>query len=102
MPPCSVFLELQSLHASHVCLPSGGQHPIMGDDRDGTPRSSSADWPTLSLSKWDDTPATLHLWTQILGKVRLAQAPLINQWWQVPLYVTARGLTTSPMHYGGR
>jgi hypothetical protein len=64
------------------------------------PRSRSADWPGLPLSEWDDTRATLHLWTQIVGKVRLAQAPLINHWWQVPLYVTARGLTTSAMPYG--
>ncbi|MDF2765780.1 MAG: hypothetical protein K0S81_2774 [Rhodospirillales bacterium] len=64
------------------------------------PRSTSADWPGLPLSEWDDTRATLHLWTQIVGKVRLAQAPLINHWWQVPLYVTARGLTTSAMPYG--
>jgi hypothetical protein len=54
-----------------------------------------AKWPRLSLGEWDDTRATLHLWTQIVGKFRLAQAPLINHWWQVPLYVSARGLTTS-------
>ena len=64
------------------------------------PRSTSGDWPSLPLPEWDDTRATLHLWTQIVGKVRLAQAPLINHWWQVPLYVTARGLTTSAMPYG--
>jgi hypothetical protein len=53
------------------------------------------------LAAWDDTRATLHLWTQVIGKIRLAQAPLINHWWQVPLYVTARGLTTSLVPYGG-
>jgi hypothetical protein len=63
--------------------------------------TDSADtWPSLPLAEWQDTYATLQLWTQIVGKIRLAQAPLINHWWQVPLYVTARGLTTSPMPYG--
>jgi Family of unknown function (DUF5996) len=59
-------------------------------------------WPDLPLSEWADTCATLHLWTQVVGKIRLAHAPLINHWWQVPLYVTSRGLTTSPIAYGSR
>jgi hypothetical protein len=59
-------------------------------------------WPTLPLHSWKDTYATLHLWTQIVGKVRLALTPLMNHWWNVPLYVTARGLTTSRIPYGGR
>jgi len=59
-------------------------------------------WPSLPFPEWRDTCATLHLWTQVVGKIRLAQAPLINHWWQVPLYVTARGLTTSPMPHGAR
>ena len=59
-------------------------------------------WPSLPLAEWDDTRATLHLWTQIIGKIRLARAPLINHWWQVPLYVTSRGLTTSPIPDGRR
>src|SRR6476620_10339920 len=59
-------------------------------------------WPDLSLSAWNDTLATLHMWTQVVGKVRLALEPMINHWWQVPLYVSARGLTTSLMHAGGR
>ena len=59
-------------------------------------------WPTLPLGAWRDTCATLHRWTQVVGKVRLALAPRINHWWQVPLYVTARGLTTSPIPYGTR
>jgi len=59
-------------------------------------------WPSLPFAAWRDTCATLHLWTQIAGKIRLAQAPLVNHWWQVPLYVTARGLTTSPMPWGTR
>ena len=59
-------------------------------------------WPSLRFTEWRDTCATLHMWTQIIGKIRLAQAPLINHWWQVPLYVTSRGLTTSPIPYGER
>jgi hypothetical protein len=56
-------------------------------------------WPPLPLGEWADTYATLHMWTQIVGKVRLALAPHVNHWWQVVFYVTARGLTTSPMPY---
>ena len=60
-------------------------------------------WPELPFEAWRDTCATLHLWTQIVGKIRLAKAPMMNHWWQVPLYVTCRGLTTSPIpHDGGR
>ena len=59
-------------------------------------------WPALPLEAWRDTCTTLHLWTQVVGKVRLARAPMINHWWQVPLYVTARGLTTSPIPHGAR
>jgi hypothetical protein len=59
-------------------------------------------WPSLPLAEWRDTCATLQLWTQVVGKIRLAQAPMRNHWWQVPLYVTARGLTTSPMPCGIR
>jgi hypothetical protein len=60
-----------------------------------------SDWPELPLSDWADTCATLHLWTQVVGKIRLAHAPMVNHWWQVPLYVSCRGLTTSPIPYGG-
>src|SRR5918993_1210283 len=59
-------------------------------------------WPSLPLAEWRDTYATLHMWTQIVGKIRLAQTPLVNHWWNVPLYVSARGLTTSAMPYGRR
>ncbi len=59
-------------------------------------------WPTLPLDSWKDTCATLHMWTQIVGKVRLRLTPLVNHWWNVPLYVTARGLTTSRIPYGTR
>jgi hypothetical protein len=59
-------------------------------------------WPALPLDSWKDTYATLHMWTQIVGKVRLGLTPIVNHWWNVPLYVTARGLTTSRIAYGER
>jgi Family of unknown function (DUF5996) len=59
-------------------------------------------WPPLPLASWKDTYATLHMWLQIVGKVRLALTPLMNHWWNVPLYVSASGLTTSAIPYGPR
>ena len=59
-------------------------------------------WPALPLSDWQDTYATLHMWTQIVGKVRLALSSPVNHWWHSALYVTARGLTTSRIPYGDR
>ncbi len=59
-------------------------------------------WPTLPLAEWQDTYNTLHMWTQIVGKIRLVLSPIVNHYWQVALYVTARGLTTSPIPYGER
>ncbi len=56
-------------------------------------------WPHLRYDEWKDTLHTLHMWTQIVGKVRLRQEPLVNHWWNVALYVTHRGLTTSAMPY---
>jgi hypothetical protein len=64
--------------------------------------STASAWPALPLAEWIDTRDTLHMWTQIVGKTRLALAPMLNHWWQVPLYVSARGLTTSRMPYGTR
>ena len=64
--------------------------------------SSPAPWPELRVAAWRDTYATLLLYSQVVGKIRLALAPKMNQWWNVTLYVTARGLTTSPMPYGDR
>jgi Family of unknown function (DUF5996) len=55
--------------------------------------------PALPLASWKDTLATLHMWTQIVGKVRLKLCPLVNHWWNVPFYLTARGMTTSAMPY---
>ncbi len=59
-------------------------------------------WPALILEEWQDTLATVHMWAQIVGKIRLELTPLVNHWWNVPLYVSARGLTTSPMPYEDR
>ncbi len=57
-------------------------------------------WPPLPLDQWKDTYGTLHMWTQIVGKIRMELTPLVNHWWNVPLYVSARGLTTSLIPYG--
>ena len=62
--------------------------------------SAHAIWPDLTYSTWRETAVTLQLWTQIVGKVRLALTPWVNHSWQVPLYVTARGLGTSPIPIG--
>ncbi|MEJ7617860.1 MAG: DUF5996 family protein [Pyrinomonadaceae bacterium] len=75
------------------------------DRRPESKRSSPSgndDWPSLPLEEWQATYATLHMWTQIVGKVRLQLTPKLNHWWNVPLYVSARGLTTSAMHAGAR
>src|SRR5580700_3289642 len=61
---------------------------------------NTVDWPELSYPRWRDTLATLQLWTQVVGKIRLSLTPWVNHSWQVPLYVTARGLGTSPIPYG--
>jgi hypothetical protein len=59
-------------------------------------------WPELKYDAWRDTRATLHLWTQVVGKVRLMQTPWLNHSWQVPLYLNSKGLTTSPIAHGPR
>jgi Family of unknown function (DUF5996) len=59
-------------------------------------------WPSLPLDAWKDTYATLHMWAQMVGKVRLRLTPLVNHWWNVPLYVSAKGLTTSQIPYRER
>lgn len=64
-------------------------------------RDSDA-WPELPLAEWQDTYQTLHMWAQIVGKIRLRLAPLQNHWWNCALYVNTRGLTTSPIPYDGR
>jgi hypothetical protein len=65
-------------------------------------RDRETAWPSLPLEAWKETYATLHMWTQIVGKIRLQLTPRLNHWWNVPLYVSSRGLTTSPIPYGGR
>ena len=59
------------------------------------------DWPALPLEEWESTYRTLHMWTQIVGKIRLALTPLQNHWWNTAFYVNTRGLTTSPIPYRG-
>ncbi|MBA3711940.1 MAG: hypothetical protein H0W76_05740 [Pyrinomonadaceae bacterium] len=70
----------------------------MTDDNHSEPARAEL-WPSLLLEEWQETYATLHMWTQVVGKIRLVQSPAMNHWWQVPLYVTARGLTTSAIPY---
>lgn len=67
---------------------------MQSDERDTDP------WPDLPYRAWQDTCTTLHMWTQVVGKLRLALAPAVNHTWHVPLYLTCRGLTTSPIPYG--
>jgi hypothetical protein len=62
--------------------------------------ASEGPWPSLDWPAWHETGDTLHRWTQVVGKIRMALTPLVNHWWHVPLYVTSRGLTTSPIPYG--
>ena len=69
---------------------------------DATTLAQGDAWPPLPLPQWRDTYATLHMWTQIVGKTRLALAPMENHWWNVALYVTPTGLTTSAMPLGNR
>lgn len=57
-------------------------------------------WPPLPLDAWADTCATLHRWTQIIGKLKLSLSPFVNHYWHVTLHVTPRGLTSGPIHYG--
>src|SRR5438067_353257 len=67
-----------------------------------TVRPMAETWPELPLAAWKDTYETLHMWTQIVGKIRMHQCAPINHWWHVTLFVTSRGLTTGPMPYGTR
>jgi len=64
--------------------------------------ASNSSWPPLPFAEWKDTASTLHMWTQIVGKIRLTRTPWINHSWHVTLYLTSRGLTTSPIpHLAG-
>jgi hypothetical protein len=72
--------------------------------RSSGPEGTAADspWPALRHDEWRDTQATLHRWTQVVGKIRLRQTPWVNHSWHVPLYLTSRGLTTTPIPHGSR
>src|SRR4029077_6692597 len=74
---------------------------FVGADMNSRERDREA-WPDLPYRVWKDTCATLQLWTQIVGKIRLSQTPWLNHSWHVALYMTARGLTTSPIPFGER
>ena len=64
--------------------------------------SDTRSWPALPLADWNGTRDTMQLWLQIIGKIRMTNTPLLNHWWNVPLYVTADGFTTSLMqHHSG-
>ncbi|HLR93255.1 MAG TPA: DUF5996 family protein [Jiangellaceae bacterium] len=64
--------------------------------------ATAQSWPRLRVADWAQTRDTLHMWTQIVGKVRMSQAPFVNHWWQVTLYASPRGLTTGAIPHGGR
>jgi hypothetical protein len=74
----------------------------MGNEHEAMATSIPEPWPSLPLEAWSETYAALHLWTQIVGKLRLAQSAWLNHSWHTTLYVTARGLTTSPIPHGAR
>ncbi len=103
IPPTSPPLVARS------ACPSPGSNAGQTGEADGRGRgprcrvndmnANAPAWPALPYTDWKDSCATLHLWTQIVGKIRLAQTPWVNHSWHVPLYVTARGLTTSPIPY---
>jgi enamine deaminase RidA (YjgF/YER057c/UK114 family) len=80
---------LVEIEAEAYVMPSEPAAPVAAGAGPGDP------WPELPLDAWRDTYATLHMWTQIVGKTRLALTPTLNHWWNVPLYVSSRGLTTS-------
>ena len=61
--------------------------------------SDTQNWPSLPLNEWRDTYRSLHMWTQIVGKIRMTLSPPLNHWWNVTLYVNPRGLTTGPVPY---
>ena len=64
-------------------------------------QTQAFEWPPLVYSEWENTRDTVHMWTQIVGKTRMVKSPLVNHWWNVPLYVTPTGLTTSSIPYSG-
>src|SRR6202042_683477 len=97
---CSAWLRVRAATAQ---FRAGAQDPAadpasqLGSCPRNSHRYMNTPWPELSYPAGRDTLATLHLWTQIVGKIRLAQTPWLNHSWHVPLYLTSRGLTTSPI-----
>src|SRR5690606_32440691 len=113
----TIFLDtatpraLSSKRAGGLCHGPAAHAPVARKLKDGTRKTPMAAgqktavvtaWPALPYAAWRDTGAALHQWAQIVGKVRLMRAPWINHSWHATLYVTARGLTTSPIPDGGR
>lgn len=96
------MVQNQSGVNSTVRFEYNAVHHNLSSEAQTMAETSSETWPRLDLETWQDTYTTLHMWTQIVGKVRLVQTPWINHSWHVPLYLTARGLTTSPVPYGDR
>jgi Family of unknown function (DUF5996) len=76
-----------------------GERGALANPSARTKLAQNEAWPALPLAEWAETRDTLHMWTQIVGKLRLALSPLVNHWWEVPLYVSPRGLTTSAIPY---
>lgn len=72
------------------------------DDPTADSRPAASAWPALPLAPWEATHDTLHMWSQIVGKIRLMRAPLLNHWWDVPFHLTSRGWTTTPIPHGTR
>jgi Family of unknown function (DUF5996) len=83
-------------------VPSGAASPESHDAGSAAMRTIADIWPSLAYEEWKDTYETLHMWTQVVGKIRLALSPAVNHWWHVTLYVTPSGLTTSPIPYATR
>src|SRR5262249_5694974 len=96
--------EPSHMHLVHGALAYGAlPAEVVMPHADGQSHlDSTAIWPSLPLAAWQDTYTTLHMWTQIVGKIRFVLSPPVNHWWHVTLYVTSRGLTTSPIPYGNR
>ena len=93
---------MAALPDAHDALLSAARDGAIVEAMSNDESSRIEPWPSLPLAAWQDTYATLQRWTQIVGKIRLVQTPWMNHSWHVTLYVTARGLTTSPIPYGTR
>jgi len=106
IPPASEGVQISNTGGGALVPGIEPEAKMMSEHASSAPGRSPASaakpvWPNLPLEEWKDTYHTLHMWTQIVGKVRLALAPLHNHWWNAALYVNPSGLTTSPMPYHG-